>query len=484
MNNIFRNLIIGASIVVGMTSCEDFLDVKPKTEIEASDLFVREQGFQDALWGVYTQMNSTALYGREMTYGMVDVLGQIYTNVGSGTYSYLKNYNYANASAEAMINSAWSNAYTAIANINNLISNIEKADKNMFAQNHYNVILGEAYGLRAFLHFDMLRLFAPSYSVAPDAAAIPYVKEYGFNVTPQSSVSETIDLVLADLNTASELLKASDPIVTGATVMADDALLTNRTCHFNYYAAIAEKARVYLYKNDLANAALAAKEVIGSGKFKWTSIDAIATNATNRDRNFSSEQVFALHTQDMEKNIEVYLTETKYQGNQLTLTHRTEYLSYGSSYDMVGYRYTDASDWRLLYQWSDPVAGTSYNNCFNTKLWQLEGMPTASEKRMPIIRLPELYLILAEAEGDKGAASLQTVREHRGITTPVAVSDIAALRSEILLEYVREFVCEGVMFYQYKRLNSTTMNGLRGNFNPDYYVLPMSKEEVEFGNRN
>lgn len=484
MNNIFRNLIIGASIVVGMTSCEDFLDVKPKTEIEASDLFVREQGYQDALWGVYTQMTATSMYGREMTFGMLDVLGQVYSNVGSGTYTYLKNYNYENASAESMINSAWSNTYTAIANINSLISNIEKADKKMFAENHYDVILGEAYGLRAFLHFDMLRMFAPSYAADPTAAAIPYVKEYGHNVTPQSTVTETIDLVLADLNAAANLLKTSDPIITGATVLVDDALLTNRNCHFNYYAAIAEMSRVYLYKNDLANAAKCAKEVIDSNKFKWTSIDNIATSAMNRDRNFSTEQVFALQIQNMEKNIENILTDTKYQGNQLTLTHRTEYLPYGASYDRVGARYTDASDWRLLYQWSEPVSGSSYYNCFNNKLWQIEGMPTASEKRMPIIRLPELYLILAEAEGANGAASLQTVREHRGITTPVTAADEQTLRSEILLEYVREFVCEGVMFYQYKRLNSTSMDGLRGVFNTEFYVLPMPEEEVEFGNRN
>ena len=55
--------------------------------------------------------------------------------------------------------------------------------------------------------------------------------------------------------------------------------------------------------------------------------------------------------------------------------------------------------------------------------------------------------------------------------------------AEIRAEYIREFTCEGQLFYYYKRNNSTTMDGLVGEFNTELYVLPLPEEEIEFGNR-
>ena len=36
------------------------------------------------------------------------------------------------------------------------------------------MIIGEAMALRAFLHFDMLRLFGPVYKLHPEMESIPY----------------------------------------------------------------------------------------------------------------------------------------------------------------------------------------------------------------------------------------------------------------------------------------------------------------------
>ena len=41
-----------------MTSCDDFLDVKPKSQIESTELFNSEAGFKDALNGVYIKLTS------------------------------------------------------------------------------------------------------------------------------------------------------------------------------------------------------------------------------------------------------------------------------------------------------------------------------------------------------------------------------------------------------------------------------------------
>lgn len=70
---------------------------------------------------------------------------------------------YDESSCETRINSMWSSSYNVIANINELIGYIDEANPGMFTGRNYHLIRGEAYGLRAMLHFDILRLFAPSY---------------------------------------------------------------------------------------------------------------------------------------------------------------------------------------------------------------------------------------------------------------------------------------------------------------------------------
>ena len=300
-----KKYIVYLVAVFLFSSCEEWLDVKPKSEIEGSELFSTEQGFKDALTGIYTAMSAESLYGREMTYGLVDVIGDAYYSgaIYSGTaYAYARNHQYDQTSVEALINTIWSGCYNVIATINNTLENLEQADSTMFAADNYNVIKGELLGLRAFLHFDLLRLFAPSYAVGAAENAIPYVTTYGYEITPQSTVGEVIDYILTDLEDAVACLETSDPIVTGREITAtdDNGYLLNRQFHFNYYAAKATMANVYLYKGDHANARKYALEVIDSGKFPWTSVDNIATSAVaDRDRTFTSEQIFALQITDL-----------------------------------------------------------------------------------------------------------------------------------------------------------------------------------------
>ena len=55
---------LAACLLALCTSCSDWLDVKPKTNVEEEDLFKNEQGFKEALTGIYIKMSETQLYGR------------------------------------------------------------------------------------------------------------------------------------------------------------------------------------------------------------------------------------------------------------------------------------------------------------------------------------------------------------------------------------------------------------------------------------
>ena len=69
------------SLIFALTSCNDWLNVSPKTDMKAEDLFSTESGFRDALIGVYALMSTSNLYGRNLSYAYLDVLAQYYTSL-------------------------------------------------------------------------------------------------------------------------------------------------------------------------------------------------------------------------------------------------------------------------------------------------------------------------------------------------------------------------------------------------------------------
>jgi hypothetical protein len=233
-------------------------------------------------------------------------------------------------------------------------------------------------------------------------------------------------------------------------------------------------ARVYLYKGEHADAALCADEVINSGLFTWTKVDNIAVSAdARRDRTFSPEQVFTLDIRHMEDNIAGRLVETT---TNYLLTCNTSYLNRV---------FTSSTDWRRLHFWTPQTASQNYH----TKLWQPAGMPKEFACRMPMIRLPELILISAEAalpeNPGKARERLTELKTHRGIESWNPINNSPeTLQSEIVQEYLREFIAEGVIFFMYKRLDANTITGSSTYFNKSKYILPMPAEEIEFGQRN
>ncbi len=78
---------------------------------------------------------------------------------------------------------------------------------------YYKLIKGEALGLRAMLHFDMLRLFGPLWT-EKEQASIPYQTSSERIVEPLLSADSVLNCVLTDLTRAADLLKDVDPVIT------------------------------------------------------------------------------------------------------------------------------------------------------------------------------------------------------------------------------------------------------------------------------
>ena len=138
------------------------------------------------------------------------------------------------------------------------------------------MIIGEAMALRAFLHFDMLRLFGPVYATNKADLSIPYNTVYSISATSLLPATQVVEKVLKDLDEAERLLGESDPIIEEGPQNQDseDGLnyYTYRTQRLNYYAVKALKARVYLWADNKAEAYREAKAVTAVQEqwFPWT----------------------------------------------------------------------------------------------------------------------------------------------------------------------------------------------------------------------
>jgi hypothetical protein len=148
--------------------------------------------------------------------------------------------------------------------------------------------------------------------------------------------------------------------------------------------------------------------------------------------------------------------------------------------------YPSAIDWRKLYFWTPQQPATRLR--YTVKLSQSGTYGIPSPYRLPLIRLPELVLISAEAALDsdpaKSIARLNDLYAHRGgIDALPGNLPTETIREYIKQEYRREFVAEGVLFHYYKRLDDPRPQGAAATFNRKNYVAPIPAQEMEFGNR-
>jgi hypothetical protein len=474
MRNIGFALLL--SVLISATGCEKWLDVSPKTQIRERILFENEQGVKDALTGVYIYMGNGSIYGQHLTMGFLDAMGQRYNTASTSHIFYRAGrYEYNDATTKGYISSIWSNMYTSIGNLNNILTQIDGI-KSRFTNNNFNLVKGESLALRALIHFDLLRLFAVSPVVDGNRKAIPYPKEFGIEVYPLLTVNQVLDSCMKDLVEAEQLLSIDKTVRKD---YATDPFLSYTRNRMNYWAVKGLQARLWLYRGDKVQAYTAAMEVINNGSvnFPWVT-SAEASRTSSRDRLYGNELLFALSAFKINDYVNAYFKTTSSNGTPtlFTSTSNTTALFETSS--------GGSSDFRFNYLYT--LYGSGYST---TKYWQddiVQGVSTEYLRNLvPIIRLSEVYYIAAETAPatTEGIGYLNTVRTNRGLAALSSSLTSAALEAEILKEYKKETYGEGQLFYYFKRKNTPRVDGSTINMNDGTWVFPLPETEIEFANR-
>lgn len=460
------------------TACEEWLKIEPQYEITEDDLYKNTAGYYKVINGLYYQMSDASMYGKELSWGMTDVWARYYAiDPASDFKGYPQMYNleYDAKEAVALASTVWSAGYKIIAQANDLIAHAEKTDENFFTlgETDRNTILGEAYAIRAMMHFDLLRLFGASMEVDPDGRYIPYVEVYPSTVNPPISSREFMGKVIADLKQAHELLRTYDVKVNPSQVTStayrffatntpsQGKFYGNRGTRLNYYAVTVLLARTCLWAQETEDALTYAQEIIDLVTDK--TLQFAGSSSIAKTPKMLDDLLFGFYNEKLMENYEPYANNTN--SKRLTI-------------DSKSFFTTPSNDKRSAF------INTS------TNFMQKYIVKVSDEKDMliPNIRISEAYYIAAECQykTDMTAATtnLMTVRKARGYSSPILSETTTedAFWEALIYEYRKEFIGEGQLIFFFKRTNRPiTFSG--GNFNhAGKLTLPVPDSESAIPN--
>ena len=427
-------------VLLATTSCDDFLNITPDGQSKRDEQLKTEQGIEDAMYGVYSQLRSQSLYGQELYFHTVEIMAHnLYCN-GNPTLEALGKFDFTNTSVKALFKGVWTQMYENISNVNSVLNSPLVAEAKEFP---YTIYRGEALGLRAFMHFDLVRLFAEQYTVKPKADGIPYATDFSLKTPAFESLEKNYEHILADLLEA-ELLLADEQEYEG-----EGNFMLDRQIHFNKYAVWGTLARVYLTMGNKAKAAEYANKVIKDGKYmlkeKTEVKDDLAGVLSKK------ECLFGVYFSGFYSYVNEKLQQmTSYYSLDIRKDFNTIY----ENDNAVG-------DYRLTAYFSEAGIGddVKYRLCKFTDVYEQQNNAAARPADLilgiNLIRIPEMYYIMAEAllESDYNAALgyYNKVRVCRGLE-PLD----AALKLDMAMineERFKEMIGEGQTYFNMKRQN-------------------------------
>lgn len=465
------NRHISGFIIVLLTSSCSFLDIDTPGIVNNGKMFGNEQGFIDAMDGVYASMAADGLYGKELSFGFIDEIAQLYFNdYGEGETTLTKSIDlkYRDEDVRERIDGIWGDAYNVISSANSIIDN---ASGHSYPGLPH--IEGEARAVRAMVHFDILRLFAPGMEKA-ESEAIPYVDHFSITPFRRLAVKDVYDRITDDLERSYKLLSES-PEISGRTPS---------NVYMNKYAVAALLARVHNWAGNHGEAAKYAEAAL-EGDFQFTRDEQVKSLFKGYLAN--RECIFGLHAPNMYLDVRSNLYPTRLTESMLMVRD-----NYQTLFEVPTFTSTN-NDYRYQACFSKRTWTKSVTLCvklYDKNYDEDQIVPTGRIPGPNLIRIPEMYYILAEsayASADTGHALeyLNTVVTARGLR-PLSLEDInteAKFRRKLVGEYIKEYWGEGQIFFTYKRFNMD-MDGVNSKHftaSDDVYVLPLPESEYENG---
>lgn len=448
-------------------SCDDYLDITPEGQVKRDDLLSSQDGYEDALYGVYAQMRQTTLYGEYLSFYLLEIMSQTLDCYGSTSVTALSTYDYDYSTIEDAFEGVWTDMYSNISNANSILTSEAMAEADDYP---YNIYKGEAIGMRGFMHFDLMRIFCEQYTLNPSADGIPYQTDFSLETPDFESLEDNYAHVIADLREAERLLSNEEQYEDTSTFMTD------RQIHFNLHAARATLARVYLTKGDLDSACYYARKVIDESPYRLK--EKTEVNNDLAGVLSSKETIFGIYYADWYDIVDALLIKT------------TSYYSLDPRDDILDMYEEDVNglDYRSNAYFTTISSGGSEKVRLSklADVYEMNDMvsyrPDSLILGINLIRLPEMYYICAEAlletDYEEAVDYYNEVINHRGLEDIEETLTVDMITDERYKEYVGE----GQSFFNMKRLNLpiTSSDGTKTyEASNEIYVVPIPESETE-----
>lgn len=437
MKNI--SLYIGSAVLLlAAASCSDQLNELPSQSKVDGNLIVDQKTAQVALNGVYYQFAQCGVDYYDVENTNVATYYEILPADFSGVVVYYQGEymlemhpgNYAD-----MYNIyIWQPLYQTVVAANAVIDQIGEADDAWFTTKRKDEFVGEARLMRAIAYTKLLEWFGYYWDESsPYGLLLRDEAVTASNMPcPRSSVSETYDFILADLDYA--IQNAPD---------------VNPNYYVNKWVAKGQKARVLMMKGDYQAAADLCADIINGSPY---SLEDKQTDIFHVKGLASGEVMFGIQPKDRQtSSYEAYY----YRGSaQYLPTPNFADIYQGDPRMETNFHHTVDSTLYLLYlQYlgldMPELIVDSYIICKHLDNTTFDA--NLVEETTVEMRLTEFYLMRAEAlahlgYNDESIALLKTVLSHAGYTDFSTTADLAidqhSLLEQIFNETLRNLFCE------------------------------------------
>ena len=450
-----KKIFFYALLAVGaLTACQK-LDQEPSTAISAETAIQTVDDLSYAVNGAYYLATAGAQFTLASELAIyADELGPD-SQVVKGSGQYAQKIHERSITAQDSWN-AYAYLYRALANINKAIQKSEVIED----QEACKPYLAELVGMRGLFHFHLATFFAPIPTSGSSNKLGIVLSTEVFPLDykgPRASLDETYTQIVKDL---------TEYINSGYNKEVYNG-------HLNYWAALAIRARVYLYWGKYAEALADAKAVINGSPYKLYTRENYVSVWTGDE----GSEIILQYAQDDDYNAQRYAP-----GYYTHPDGYTEYLVTDEFFEFMKSNPKDIRSQMVAYRNTESGNGQPGNYPMKYPGKKGSQVPLYSHS-IKVVRLSEMYLIAAEAALKTSGASdavgyLNTLRKNRIEDYENATTtDI----DDILNERRKELFAEGQIAFDFWRNGKSVVSGPT-TYKPDDYrnVLPIPKEELDY----
>lgn len=424
-------------------SCEKFTEVDPPDHQLTGTVVFEDASTVDAAFAhIYSELRDNA-FTDGTTSGLTYLMGHYTDELDLYNLNFQNVQYYADnnvLASDGNVRSLWNSSYNLIHASNSIVEGVQ-ASINL-SQDNRNRFLGEAYFLRAFIHFYLMNLFGD----------VPYIDTTDYRI---NSTVGRLDEALVQERIITDLLTARELLPT-----------TGTTFRPNHWVASALLARIYLYKGNWAMALEEANHVLTDGGYT------LNLNLNQVFKKTSTETLWQLDTGTAGANTKEAFTFVFMDGPPP--------YSALSDHLLESFEVGDAR----LDAWVGSATDGKDVWYFPNK-YKLNTNTATTEECSILFRLAELYLIAAEAEAHMGHGSealdhLNTIR-NRAMLAPITATDQISLLNAIEQERRIELFSEqGHRFFDLKRTGraDSELAPVKPNWESTDVLLPIPESEL------